>query len=53
MASPGNLFDISLNTIVYHHPKLLSDIRRLPGSLQCDVYRQVNARIVVRIFLIL
>ena len=42
MAFPNSLFDISLNAIVNHNLTLLSDIRRLPGSLQCNVYRQVK-----------
>ncbi|XP_028396719.1 amyloid protein-binding protein 2-like [Dendronephthya gigantea] len=41
MALPHSLFDLSLNTIVQNHLKLLPSIRSLPGGIQCDVYRQM------------
>ena len=42
MASPCSLLNISLNSIVHNHVQLLSDVRLLPGNLQCDIYRQVK-----------
>ncbi|CAB3979333.1 amyloid -binding 2 [Paramuricea clavata] len=41
MASPCSLLNISLNSIVHNHVQLLSDVRLLPGNLQCDIYRQM------------